>query len=128
MFVPHKTPTGAVPPWEYYPAAAGSYKAGQLVELADGKINAFAEVKGVMPYICMADIEVEEDGIVPVIHADHETIYRSELAADAADAVIGTFGEITDGLTVTAEGTGAFEITWLEGTTAGSAVYGRLHY
>ncbi len=31
MFYPHKTDNGAVMPWEYMPANAGTYQAGQLL-------------------------------------------------------------------------------------------------
>lgn len=128
MFTPHKYPNASVAPWEYYPAAAGTYKAGQLVELIDGQMAAFADANGVMPYLCMADITVEDGGIIPAIFCNADTIYATELAADAAGAKVGSMAAITDGLTATIDDAGTFEITALEGTTAGSVVYGRLRY
>jgi len=40
VFVPIKRDTGAMLPWEYLGAAAGTYQAGQMLTVTDGKLSA----------------------------------------------------------------------------------------
>lgn len=127
MFTPHANDTGAVLPWEYMPAAAGTYKAGQLVQMNGGKITAIsAALKTTPPYLCMADITVEDGGIVPVTRVQKNAIYKTQLGAEAAAAVPGTMLEVSaGGLVADAAAAGTFEITYLEGTAKGDNVFGR---
>lgn len=125
-FVPVKSDHGAVPPWEYLKAAAGTYKAGQLLNVADGKVTAVsAAATTTPPYICMADVEVEEDEILPVIRTSKDYIYETELGAAAADAAVGGKLQVSAGGLTAETGEGTFEITYLEGTEAGNTVRGR---
>lgn len=127
MFTPHANDTGAVQPWEYMPAVAGTYHAGQLLNTAGGKVAALSAAATTTPaYLCMAELTVESGQTIPVTRVSDAVIYETELTAEAADAKIGSLLEVSsggDGVDATAEGT--FEITYLEGTTAGAMVRGR---
>ena len=127
MFTPHKRDTAGALPWEYLPAAAGTYQAGQLLKLADGALApASAASTTTLPYLCMADITVEEGGNVPVCRVRNDTIFQTTLSAAAADAKVGTRLQIAaGGLAVNASAAGSFEVTALEGTAAGDTVWGR---
>ena len=128
MFNPKKM-GGALQPWEYYPAAAGTYKSGQLVNAVDGVINPIEAASKTTPgYLCMADITVAEGGTVPVARVVKDAIYETQLSAEAADAKMGSMLEVSaGGLQVDAAATGTFEVTHIEDTEAGSAVCGRFH-
>lgn len=127
MFIIHKHDTGARQPWEYMAAAAGTYKAGQALTVTDGKAAPItAALKTTPPYICMADVTVADGQVLPVIRTTDKAIYATELSAEAAAAKVGTKLEVSaGGLQVDATATGTFEVTDIEGTAAGSAVYGR---
>lgn len=127
MIIIHKHDTGARQPWEFKAAAAGTYKAGQAVTVTGGQISPIsAALKTTPPYICMADVTVEEGQTVPVIRVTDHAEHVTTLSAEAADAVVGTKLEISaGGLQVDATATGTFEVTAIEGTAAGSTVYGR---
>ena len=127
MFTPHKRDSGGVLPWEYLPAAAGTYKAGQLLKLADGALApASAASTTTLPYLCMADITVEDGANVPVVRVRSDTIFQTTLSAEAASAKVGSKLQIAaGGLAVNAAAAGSFELTALEGTAAGDTVYGR---
>ena len=129
MFTPHVNDTGAVLPWEYMAAAAGTYKAGQLVTVTGGKITAIgAALKTTPPYLCMADITVEDGGTVPVTRVQKNVIYKAQLGAAADAAVPGTKLEVfAGGLLADAAAAGTFELTYLEGTAVGDNVYGRFN-
>lgn len=127
MFTPHTTDTGAVQPWEYMPAAAGTYKAGQLLAVTGGNVAAIsAACKTTPPYLCMADITVEAGGTVPVIRVKHDTVYKTTLSAAAAGAAVGSKLEVSaGGLEADNAAAGTFELTYLAGAALGDTVYGR---
>lgn len=127
MFIPNKTDTGHVQPWEYFPAAAGSYKVGQLLNVNGGKLAAITAAQTTTPpYLCMAEITAKDGESVPVTRVRTDTIYDTCLSAAAANAAAGTMLEISaGGLSVDATANGSFEITYLDGTEAGAAVSGR---
>ena len=127
MFSPHKNDTGAVLPWEYLPAAADTYEAGQLLQVTDGKLAAISAASTTTPpYLCMASITVEDGELLPVTRIDKDTIYESMLSAEAAEAKLGTKLQISaGGKEVDATVSGSFEVVAVEGTAAGSIVYGR---
>lgn len=127
MFNIHKHDTGARQPWEYMAAAAGTYKAGQALTTTGGNVAPItAALKTTPPYICMADVTVEAGQVLPVIRVTDKAIYATELSAEAAAAVVGTKLEVSaGGLQVDAAAAGTFEVTAIEGTAAGSVVYGR---
>lgn len=126
MFHP-KNMGAALQSWEYFPAAAGTYKAGQLLNAAGGKLVPVNQASTTTPgYLCMADITVTEGHVIPVAAVVKNEIYATALSAEAADAAIGSKLQVSaGGLQVDAGATGAFEVTYLAGTAAGSEVHGR---
>lgn len=127
MFYIHKTDTGAVPPWEYLPAAAGTYQAGQLLNAVSGELTSVSAASTTTPgYLCMANITVTGSQLVPVIRIQHTAIYETQLSATAEGAAEGTKLQVSaGGLQVDAAATGSFEVTYIEDTAAGSVVRGR---
>lgn len=127
MFTPHKGDHSGAMPWEYIPAAAGTYQAGQLLNVASGKLAKItAATKTTPPYLCMADITVADGGNVPVVRVSNDRIFETTLSAEAAGAAIGTKLEVTaGGMEADAAAAGTFEVVSLSGTAAGSTVYGR---
>lgn len=129
MFSPHKTDTGAVLPWEYMPAAAGTYQAGQLLNAKNGSLTPVSAASTTTPgYLCMANITVTAGQLVPVTRIQHTAIYETQLSAEAASAAEGTKLQVSaGGLQVDAAAAGSFEVTYIEGTAAGSMVRGRFN-
>lgn len=127
MFLPMKSDTGAVLPWEYMPAAAGTYKAGQLLNVSGGQVVAVSAASTTTPpYLCMADKEITEGELLPVTRVSKDFIYETQLSAEAASATIGTKLQVTaGGLLADAAATGTFELVSLEGTAQGDFVRGR---
>ena len=129
MFLPIKSDNGAVLPWEYLAAEAGTYKAGQLlnVDASTGHVEPIsAELTTTPPYLCMADITVADAGTpIPVTRISKDHIYETTLAAAASGTVTGSKLQVASGgLQVTA-GAGTFEVVSLDGTETGDAVRGR---
>lgn len=129
MFSPHKTDTGAVHPWEYMPAAAGTYQAGQLLNAVSGSLTPVSKASTTTPgYLCMANITVTAGQLVPVTRIQHTAIYETQLSAEAASAAEGTRLQVSaGGMQVDAAAAGSFEVTYIEDTAAGSMVRGRFH-
>lgn len=127
MFLPHMSDTGALQPWEYLPAAAGTYKVGQLLNVTGGKLTALTDASTTTPpYLCMSEITVEDGALVPVTRVSKNYIYETQLGAAAASAKIGTKLQVSaGGLTADAGAAGSFEVTFLEATAAGAQVLGR---
>ena len=129
MFLPIKSDNGAVLPWEYLAAEAGTYKAGQLLNIDTG--TGYAEtVAGDLTttpaYLCMADITVADAGTpIPVTRISHAYIYETTLAAAAAGTVAGSKLQVASGGLHATAGAGTFEVVSLDGTEAGDAVRGR---
>lgn len=129
MFEFHKSDTGAVAPFEYIPAAAGTYEVGQLLTVEGGKLTAIAAAhKETPPYLCVSNKTVEDGDILPVVRVSKDVIYMTTLSAEAAAATVGTKLEISaGGKEADAAAAGTFEVTCIEGTEAGATVYGRFH-
>lgn len=127
MISPHKNGTGAVLPWEYIAAAAGSYEAGQLLQVSNGKLAAIdAAATTTPPYLCMGTITVEDGEELPVTRIAADVVYAASLSAAAEAAVVGTKLRVSaGGKDVDAGAAGSFELVALEGTEAGNIVYGR---
>lgn len=127
MFTFHKTDTGAVAPFEYLPAAAGTYEPGQALNVVDGKLTAIeAASKTTPPYLSMTGKTVEDGDIIAVVRVSDDTIYKTTLSAEAAAAKVGSLLEVSaEGKQVDAAAAGTFEVVAIEGTAAGSTVYGR---
>lgn len=129
MFSPHKTDTGAVLHWEYMPAVAGTYQAGQLLNAKNGSLTPVSAASTTTPgYLCMANITVTAGQPVPVTRIQHTAIYETQLSAVAASAAEGTKLQVSaGGLQVDAAAAGSFEVTYIEDTAAGSMVRGRFN-
>lgn len=127
MFKIHKSDTGSVKPWEYLPAAAGSYVAGQALSVAGGQVTPITAVlKTTPPYICQATVTVTAGQVVPVTRVGADEIYETSLSAKAEGAVPGALLEISaGGLQVDAAANGTFEVVAIDSTEAGGTVYGR---
>lgn len=126
MFSP-KNMTGVLQPWEQYPAAAGTYTVGQLVNAAGGKVSPIAEASATTPgYLCMANVTLEEGQLLPVARVVKDEIYITKLSVETAGAVVGGKLQVSaGGLQVDGAATGTFEVVWAEGTAAGNEVHGR---
>lgn len=129
MFHVHSTDNGAVHPWEYLPAAAGTYQAGQLLNASGGSLTPISAASKTTPgYLCMANITVAGNELVPVTRIQHTAIYETTLSAEAAGAAVGAKLEVTaGGLQADAAAEGTFELTYADGTAAGSMVRGRFN-
>lgn len=129
MFTIHSHDTGSRQPWEYFPAAAGTYKCGQILAVTNGAVAPLdAALKTKPSYICVADVTIEEGQNIPVIRVADNVIYETTLTAEAADAKIGSKLEVSaGGLGVDATAEGAFEIVHIEDNKAGSVVTGRFN-
>lgn len=129
MFVPVKSNTGAMLPWEYLGAAADTYQAGQMLTVTGGKLTKLSAASTTTPpYLCMADVTAADGQVIPVIRVDGDFIFETILKAAASGAVIGTKLQVeADGLTASkpSAGSGTFEVVYLEGTAAGNVVRGR---
>lgn len=127
MFYPHSNDTGAVLPWEYMPAAAGTYQAGQLLNASAGSLTPISTASATTPgYLCMANVTVAGGELVPVTRIKHDVIYETQLSAEAAGAAAGSKLRVSaGGLQVDAGAAGTFEVNYIEGTAAGSVVRGR---
>lgn len=125
-FLPVKGDSAAVIPFEYLPAAAGTYNVGQLVNVTGGKLAAIAADQATTPpYLCMAQKKVEADELLAVIRVSANYIYETTLAAAAAAAEVGGKLQIAAGGLTAKAGAGTFEIVSLDGTAAGDTVRGR---
>lgn len=129
MFYPHKSDTGAVMPWEYMPAKAGTYVAGQLLDAVDGELVPISAAKTTTPgYLCMANITVTAGQTIPVTRIQHTAIYETQLSDAAENAKEGSKLQVSaGGLQVDGAAAGSFEVTYIEDTAAGSMVRGRFH-
>lgn len=129
MFQPWKSDNGAVLPWEYLPAEAGTYHVGQALNLdaTTGHLEAVAaDLDTTPPYICNAEVKVETAGTpIPVSRTSRDVIYETTLQAAAAGTVAGSRLVVKSGGTQVGAGDGTFEVVSLDGTTAGSIVRGR---
>jgi len=127
MFLPHASDTGALQPWEYLPAAAGTYQVGQLLKISGGKLAAVSAASTTTPaYLCMSNITVAADELVPVTRISKQYIYETRLTAAASSAKIGTMLQVSDGgLGADGAAEGSFEVTFIEATAKDSVVRGR---
>lgn len=127
MFLPHQSDTGALQPWEYLPAAAGTYKVGQLLNVSGGKLTAITDASTTTPaYLCMSNITVAADELVPVQRVSKNYIYETRLTAAASSAKIGTKLQVSaGGLGADGAAEGSFEAVFIEATAKDSVVLGR---
>lgn len=125
-FQPVKTDTGAVPPWEYLPAAAGAYITGQLLNVEGGKLTAVgADGTTTPPYLCMSTVTAADGDILAVQRVGDDIIYETAASGAISGAVVGGKLQVASGGLMVKTGDGTFEITALDGTADGSIVRGR---
>lgn len=125
-FQPVKTDTGAVPPWEYLPAAAGAYITGQLLNMEGGKLAAVgADSTTTPPYLCMSTVTAADGDILAVQRVGDDIIYETAASGAISGAVVGGKLQVASGGLMVKTGDGTFEITALDGTADGSIVRGR---
>ena len=129
MFQPWKSDNGAVLPWEYLPAEAGTYHVGQALNLdaTTGQLEAVAaDLETTPPYLCNAEITVETAGTpIPVSRTSRDIIYETSFQAAAASTVAGSRLVVKSGGTQVGAGDGTFEVVSLDGTAQGDTVRGR---
>lgn len=127
MIIPHSYDKGALQPWEYLPAAAGTYEIGQALNVTGGQLTAIAAASATSPaYICMAKKTVEAGALLPVQRVSKDVIHETTLSAEAEGAKIGSKLQVSKGgMQVDAAAAGTFEVVYIEGTAAGSIVRGR---
>lgn len=126
MFVPVKSNTGAMLPWEYLGAAADTYQAGQMLTVTNGKLAKLGAASTTTPpYLCMADVTAADGQVIPVTRVEGAFLYETTLSAVTAEAKPGAKVQVAeDGLTVV-QGAGNFELVDVEGTQKGDTVRGR---
>ena len=127
MIYVHSTDSGALQPWEYMPAAAGTYQAGQMLTTKNGALSPVSAAMTTTPgYICMANITVAEGDNIPVTRIQKDAVYETRLSAKAESAAIGAKLQVSaGGLQVDAAAEGTFELTYVDGIEAGDMVRGR---
>lgn len=134
MFIPIKSTDGAMTPFEYIEAAAGTYQVGQLLNVTDGKLAAVAADQSTTPpYVCMQSGTVAAGELLAVTRVQGKYTFETELAAAAAAVKVGTKIQVASGGLKVKYVTGAsdaavpgtFEVVSLEGTAAGSMIRGR---
>lgn len=126
MFLPHKSDNG-LQPFEYYPAAAGTYEIGQLLNVTDGKLAAITAASKATPaYVSMGQGNLADGDVLPVIRVNHEMVFQTTLSAETAGAKLGALLEVSaGGKEVDGAAAGTFEVTYAEGTAVGSVIHGR---
>lgn len=132
----HAYEDGAVRPWDYLPAKAGTYKVGQalVMDATNGYLTPVASGVGEdtdegKHYISQSDIVLAEDGdILPVIPSDDQLMWELPLYAQNTSIKVGAAYTLhTDGMSLTNTTTkGCFTVLEFDGTAAGSAVRGKL--
>ena len=134
MFIPIKSTDGAMTPFEYIEAAAGTYQVGQLLNVSGGKLAAIsADQATTPPYVCMQSGTVKAGEQLAVARVGEKYIFETELATAATAVTVGTKIQVASGGLKAKYVTGAsdaavpgtFEVVSLDGTAAGSKVRGR---
>lgn len=127
MFYPHTHDSGALQPWDYLPVRSVEVQTGMVLLNANGRYVPLSAASTEKPeYICMATRKAEEGELVPVLRVRDDMIYETRLTAEAAGAGVGTKLQVSKGgLGVDGGAEGSFEVTYIEGTAAGSVVRGR---
>lgn len=132
----HAYEDGAVRPWAYIPAKAGTYKVGQalvmdatngyLVPVSSGVGEDIDEGKH---YVSMSDVTLAANGdVLPVVASDDQMVWEIPLQAANTGLKIGAAYTLhTSGMTLTNTTTkGCFTVVAFDGTAAGDLVRGKL--
>jgi hypothetical protein len=126
MFVPNQSDNGAVLPWSYLAAAAGTYKAGQMLAFGNGLLAPITAARNTTPpYLCMGDVTVTAGGELPVTYVSKDFVYETALSAATPTAAPGVQLNVAAGGLQLGGAAGTFKIVSLDGTAAGDTVKGR---
>lgn len=131
----HHTKDGSIPPWEYLPMNAATYKVGDAAVMSGGYLTTVTTDSGQDTdegphYVVMAEAVVAADGEVkvPCVKASPNIVWETTLSAADADIAIGlkycihTDGRQHDGTTTK----GCFELESFAGTAKGDLCTGVL--
>lgn len=125
MFTPYTRDTGKLQPWEHLPAAAGNFQIGQALTVSDGVLAGMSGTER-PDYISMYQGTTTQDQIIPVIRVTERLVFETALTAEAASAKLGSKLQVSaGGLGVDGGAEGAFHVSYIDGTAAGSVVRGR---
>ena len=126
MFLPHKSDNG-LQPFEYHPAAAGTYEIGQMLNVNNGQLVAVETASTKTPaYVSMGQGVFVAGDVLPVIRVNPAMIFETTLSSEAADAKLGSKLQVSaGGKQVDAAATGTFEVVYIEDIAAESIVHGR---
>ena len=128
MFMKFQNDDGHNDPFEKLPAAAGEYKAGQMLNMSSGKLAKLTAATKTTPgYLCVSNCKVETAGDeLTVVRVDKGTIYETQLSADTEGAKPGAKLEISaGGEKVDGVAAGTFEVVYADGIAEGDMVRGR---
>ena len=85
MFIPIKSTDGAMTPFEYIEAAAGTYQVGQLLNVSGGKLAAIAADQATTPpYVCMQSGTVAAGELLAVTRVQGKYTFETELSAPSS--------------------------------------------
>ena len=121
-FTIHKHDYPGCKPWEYLPAAAGTYHVGDALYTNGGKVAHLDEEgyhPGIVRYIAMADCQAESGKVIPVVRVTSNEIYKTVLNDGESVSVGAKCSVYRDRITTNEEG--HFEVVQVDG----NVVYGR---
>lgn len=130
MFMKYQNDDGHNEPFEKLPAAADTYKAGQLLSVTAGNLSKLtAATRTTPPYLCVSDCTVANNGDeLTVVRVNRGTIYETQLSAATEGAKMGAKLQISaGGEKVDGAAAGTFEVVYAEGTDEGDTVRGRFN-
>ena len=114
-FLPHKSDNGAVLPWEYMAAKAGTYTVGQMLNVdINGNLAAItANLTTTPKYLCMAQGTFAEGDILPVTRVSEDWIYETVMNTGFVNTpIVGSKASVlAGGLAVNNDVAGTFEFT-----------------
>lgn len=126
-FKPCTIDDGHVPPIEYIPAEAGTYKVGECLAI-DTADSHQLDTSTNPTHICVADKVIATAGDpLPCIRIVPGMIFETELSANGTLHIGSAYWVTSDGLKVAATGTegqNKFIADYVGGATAGSVVRG----
>lgn len=132
----HACEDGAVRPWAYLPAKAGTYAVGQalVMDASNGYLTPVASGVGEdtdegRHYVSMSAVTLAANGDkLPVVTSDDRIVWELPLQAQNTGIKVGAAYTLhTDGMQLTNTTTrGCFTVLAFDGTAAGSRVRGKL--
>lgn len=124
----YSTDDGHIPAWEYLPCEAITPKMGLC--LAFDAASEQLQVSDTPEYICMREESAASTAgtLIPVVRITKDIVFESSLDAANTGLKVGSFVDVdSTGLLIDADSStdDVFQITYLNGTAAGSIVRGR---